>query len=235
MTLSSPEYPRGHGLIERHVQTVKKCMRKCKRGGGDFDLALLSLRATPLDCHLDSPAEILNGRKYRSTVPSIQVLKPEVDRTRERLEERQQSAKKYYDRTVRPTVPLTVDQNVRVFDKRSRTWAPGSVVGFAETPRSYHVKKEGDGRVIRRNLQHIKPTRERRFEVETYNDPMDDFVVDTPADPQSTNTDDSESDGPAVVPPSASLRDGGLECASQRGHVSRYGRTRKQTNFYQAS
>ena len=49
---SSPEYPRGHGLIERHIQTVKKCMYKCDHSGQDFELALLSLRATPLDSHI---------------------------------------------------------------------------------------------------------------------------------------------------------------------------------------
>ena len=60
---SSPEYPRGHGLIERHMQTVKKCMYKCDHSGQDIELALLSLRSTPLDSHLPSPAELLNGRK----------------------------------------------------------------------------------------------------------------------------------------------------------------------------
>ena len=29
MVLSSPEYPQGHALIERHIQTIKKCMEKC--------------------------------------------------------------------------------------------------------------------------------------------------------------------------------------------------------------
>lgn len=37
--LSSPDYPRCHGLIERHIQTVKKCMKKCDNSGSDFELA----------------------------------------------------------------------------------------------------------------------------------------------------------------------------------------------------
>ena len=86
--LSSPRYARGHALIERHVQTVEKCMRKCMASGCDFDLALLALRATPLDATLQSPGEILNGRKYRSTLPEMVLTRPNAadDATRERLQ-----------------------------------------------------------------------------------------------------------------------------------------------------
>ena len=59
MILSSPEYPKGHALIERHIQTIKKCMDKCESSGYDFDLALLTLRATPLTSELPSPADLL--------------------------------------------------------------------------------------------------------------------------------------------------------------------------------
>ena len=71
MILSSPRYAKGHALIERHVQTIERCMMKCMANGQDFDLALLALRATPLDATLQSPVEILNGRKYRTTLPSV--------------------------------------------------------------------------------------------------------------------------------------------------------------------
>ena len=47
--LSSPEYPQGHALIVRHIQTIKKCMYKCDASGYDFDLAMLVLRSTPLE------------------------------------------------------------------------------------------------------------------------------------------------------------------------------------------
>ena len=67
MVLSSPEYPQGHALIERHIQTVKKCMHKCDASGYDFDLALLVLRSTPLGTDLPSPAELLQQRRFRTT------------------------------------------------------------------------------------------------------------------------------------------------------------------------
>ena len=40
---SSPHYPRGHGFVERQVQTVKKTILKCRETKEDIDLALLAL------------------------------------------------------------------------------------------------------------------------------------------------------------------------------------------------
>ncbi|XP_033113071.1 uncharacterized protein K02A2.6-like [Anneissia japonica] len=67
---SSPQYPRGHGFIERHVQTIKKTLIKCKEAGQDPNLALLAIRTTPIKDNSKSPAELLNGRKYKTTLPS---------------------------------------------------------------------------------------------------------------------------------------------------------------------
>ncbi|XP_029648387.1 uncharacterized protein K02A2.6-like [Octopus sinensis] len=48
ITTSSPHYPKGHGFIERQVQTVKRTLVKCRETKEDPHMALLSLRATPL-------------------------------------------------------------------------------------------------------------------------------------------------------------------------------------------
>ena len=45
---SSPHYPRGHGFVERQVQTIEKMILKCREAKEDIDLALLALRITPL-------------------------------------------------------------------------------------------------------------------------------------------------------------------------------------------
>ena len=90
---SSPEYPRRHRLIERHVQTVKKCMYKRDYSGQDIHLPLLSLRSTPLDGNLKSQAELLNSRKYRTRMPSINHSTPHINNEviRTHLEARQQT------------------------------------------------------------------------------------------------------------------------------------------------
>ncbi|XP_029636815.1 uncharacterized protein LOC115212115 [Octopus sinensis] len=75
ITTSSPRYPKGHGFIERQVQTVKRTLVKCQETKEDPHLALLSLRVTPLRADMKSPAELLNGRKYKTTLlTKIQLL-----------------------------------------------------------------------------------------------------------------------------------------------------------------
>ncbi|XP_037782061.1 uncharacterized protein K02A2.6-like [Penaeus monodon] len=53
---SSPHYPQSNGFIERTVQTVKNTIDKAKRSNQDPDMALLTIRTTPLDSKLPSPS-----------------------------------------------------------------------------------------------------------------------------------------------------------------------------------
>ena len=57
LTTSSPYHPKGHGFIERQVQTIKNLLNKCDKDGSDPYLALLLLKSTPLDSKTPSPAE----------------------------------------------------------------------------------------------------------------------------------------------------------------------------------
>ena len=70
--MSSPRYPQRNAMIERMVQTVKQYMQKCAEARHDPYLAMLIYRATctPLSNSIPSPAELLNGRKYRVPLPT---------------------------------------------------------------------------------------------------------------------------------------------------------------------
>ena len=67
---SSPRYPQSNGQVERMVQTMKKMIQK----SDDPYLAIMSYRATPHPwCDL-SPAELLMGRRMRTTIPQTKEL-----------------------------------------------------------------------------------------------------------------------------------------------------------------
>ena len=190
---SSPEYPRGHGLIERHVQTVKKCMYKCYHRGQDVELALLSLRSTPLDNNLPSPAELLNNRKYRTTLPSINNISSAVnEEVRRQLKARQQTSKHYFDEHVTEKAELKERQAVRIRNNETKRWEPAHVLKEAGTPRSYLVQRCAGGVPLRRNRQQIRPTQEQWRttgceededweETETYNDDTQEMVGSEPS------------------------------------------------------
>ena len=59
--ISSPNYPRSNGFIERQIQTMKRLMEKASSLGRSLQEALTGLRAQPLGDGLPSPAEILHG------------------------------------------------------------------------------------------------------------------------------------------------------------------------------
>ncbi|XP_011669698.1 uncharacterized protein K02A2.6-like [Strongylocentrotus purpuratus] len=119
---SSPRYPQSNGFIERQVQTVKNTMKKAKRDNIGVNKALQCLRATPLDSHLPSPAELLLGRKIQTNILTrIRNQSPQKDDIYQRLQTRQDDQKKYFDD--KHTSPTT--QRTRSQSPESRDWKMG--------------------------------------------------------------------------------------------------------------
>ena len=56
---SSTHYPQSNGFAEACVKSAKHALQQAKYSGADPCLALLALRATPINSKLPSPAELL--------------------------------------------------------------------------------------------------------------------------------------------------------------------------------
>ena len=154
---SSPHYPQSNGHVERAIQTVKRTLTKVKESNGDLHLALLSLRTTPVDTNLPSPAELLQGRKMRNTLPDkSSSLSPLQTDTYEKLIARQNKQKEYFDcRGVRELPPLQTGEKVLTYEHNTGLWGPATVVEKCQEPRSYLLQTPNGG-IRRRNRRDIR-------------------------------------------------------------------------------
>ena len=158
---SSPHYPQSNGLIERNVQTVKHTLKKVGPRS-DVQTALLVLRATPIDSHLPSPAELLYGRRLVSNLPiATRNATGKIYEIRTRLDQRQATARERHDaRGVRDLSELSRGEHVRTPHPVTHRWEPGRIVEQCQQPRSYQVES-ASGSVLRRNRRDIRETDEK--------------------------------------------------------------------------
>ena len=147
---SSPRYPQANGAAERAVKTVKQLLEK----NDDPYIALLAYRSTPIENGY-SPAELLIGRKLRTTIPVIpRQLIPTLPKTRmlrEKEKKLRHKQKTNFDsrHEARELVPLETGDTVWILANK----AEGTGVRKQAT-RSYTVQTR-DG-VLRRNRRHLQ-------------------------------------------------------------------------------
>ncbi|CAI9714867.1 Hypothetical predicted protein [Octopus vulgaris] len=134
----------------------------------DLHLALMSLRTTPLRANMKSPAELLNGRKYKTTLPTK--IQPPIDQkeTRAKLAATQEQAQRHCNKHAYLPEMLG-GQHVYTQDPITKTWIPVKVVSRAETPRSNMIVTES-GRQLKQQGPH--PPNNRAAEENVYNTPQ---------------------------------------------------------------
>ena len=154
---SSPHNPQANGHAERAVQLAKRILKQ-----DDPVLALMCYRATPTTSTGVSPAELLMGRKIRTTLPSLKENLvprwPDTDLIRRRDAEAKEQQAFYFNRRhgVRDLPQLRPGDNVLLKLDGEKTWkGPASVVHESCTPRSYQVDTPGGGE-LRRNRRHLQ-------------------------------------------------------------------------------
>ena len=82
---SSPHYPQSNGLAESMVKVSKNLIEKAVRQDLPWSRLLLDYRCTPISSEIPSPAEILFGRKLRSSISILpsQVMNDRISKQRE--------------------------------------------------------------------------------------------------------------------------------------------------------
>ena len=149
----SPVFPQSNGQAERTVQSAKRLLKNAK----DPYMVLLMYRSTPLAwCNL-SPAELLMGRRLRTTLPQIDdQLRPQckyLETFRKQNSEFKQKQKSAYDRRHRTNSLPPIADDTKVWVSGGQTTIPGQIYSQANIPRSYIVNTPGGQ--IRRNRQHL--------------------------------------------------------------------------------
>ncbi|UYV63198.1 K02A2.6-like [Cordylochernes scorpioides] len=133
---SSPRFPQSNGMAEAGVKIAKLILKKNQ----DPSLGLLEYRSTLLENGY-SPAELLMGRKLRTTLPiAPENLNPKLvdSQTLKRKEgRRRKDMKSRYDRRCGATDMEELSEGDTVWITDMRTW--GIVKQKASTPRSYLV------------------------------------------------------------------------------------------------
>ncbi|PFX19142.1 Retrovirus-related Pol polyprotein from transposon 17.6 [Stylophora pistillata] len=160
---SSHRYSQSNDFIERMVQTVKQCMRKCAAAGHDPNLAMLIYRATPLTTSIPSPAELLNGRKYRALLPTKSPIQnPHYQVVREQMVKDKSKMCEHYNKTAKDLPSLPLNQRVYVqIHPQYNQWTPATVTKtpVASQPKSYSVETTKGAQLVR-NRRFICPAQE---------------------------------------------------------------------------
>ncbi|KAE8741557.1 hypothetical protein FOCC_FOCC012894 [Frankliniella occidentalis] len=154
---SSPHYAQSNEMAERHVQTIKKTVKKALAAGRDPHQCVLEICYTPIINDL-SPAQILMGRRLRGKLPlTPQMQQPKQVNYKEiskALQSRQDKQKSYYDRGAAPRKPLQPGPAyTRVEGPRSQ-WTPVTVIKESSRPRSYTVQLPS-GNTVDRTRAHL--------------------------------------------------------------------------------
>ena len=82
---SSPHYPQSNGLAESMVKVSKNLIEKAVKQDLPWNRLLLDYRCTPISSEIPSPAEILFGRKLRSSISILpsQIMNDRIRKQRE--------------------------------------------------------------------------------------------------------------------------------------------------------
>ena len=123
---------------------------------------LLDYRCTPISSEIPSPAEILFGRKLRSSISILpsQVMNDRICKQRELLSKKGKfytNTQDFQDRIRSISLPFEAGQNVWLQNSDSRKYEEAVIHEKCREPNSYMVEIPATGQCFRRNSNFIKP------------------------------------------------------------------------------
>ena len=205
---SSPHYPQSNGLAESMVKVSKNLIEKAVRQDLPWNRLLLDYRCTPISSEIPSPAEILFGRKLRSSISILpsQVMNDRISKQRELIAKKEgkfyTNVKDFQDRI--KALPFEAGQNVWLQNSDSRKYEEAVIREKCREPNSYMVQIPATGQCFRRNSNFIKPRQTEQNSVSTDSQPttgLPEIPQENPVFQQPSSQATSTVDAIPTVPP----------------------------------
>ena len=152
---SSLNYPQSNGLAESMVNVSKNLIEKAVLQDLPWNQILLDYRCTPISSEIPSPAEILFGRKLRSSISVLpsQVMNDRICKQKELLAKKEgkfyRNSQDFQDRIT--SLPFEAGQNVWFKNSDSRKCEEAVIPEKCREPNSYMVEIPATGQCFRRN------------------------------------------------------------------------------------
>ena len=146
-------------------------IEKAVRQDLPWNRLLLDYRCTPISSEIPSPAEILFGRKLRSSISILpsQVMNDRISKQRELIAKKEgmfyTNVKDFQDRI--KALPFEAGQNVWLQNSDSRKYEEAVIHEKCREPNSYMVQIPATGQCFRRNSNFIKPRQSEQNSVST--------------------------------------------------------------------
>ena len=152
---SLPHYPQSNGLAESMVKVSKNLIEKHILQDLPWKQLLLDYRCTPISSEIPSPAEILFGRKFWSSISILptQVMNDRINIQRELIAKKEG---KFYSNTQDFSdriniMPFKAGQNVWLKNSDSRKHKEAVIWEKCRETSSYMVEVPTTGQCFRRN------------------------------------------------------------------------------------
>ena len=163
-------------MAKSKVKVSKNLIEKAVRQELPWNQLLLDYRCTPISSEIPSPAEILFGRKLRSSITILpsQVMNDRISKQRKLIAKKEgkfyTNTKDCQDRI--KALPFEAGQNVWLQNSDSRKCEEAVIREKCREPNSYMVEIPATGQCFRRNSNLIKPRQSDQNSVSTDPQPI---------------------------------------------------------------